>query len=162
MCKKNLFCAVFLLCFGTLLGAQSTCAQTFEREGIYLRQEYWKGLAFVKNGNSRAVGFAYRNLAPELEKSPALPLFKKSQRNSKVSAGIGIAVLLGALSSILLAENQLDKNGYIVNERKFRQGVSMLVGFTSIGASATIVFHIKSRRQLDDAVWLRNRALFQQ
>lgn len=158
MSKKSIFALTIIFCFATALFAQTDCADRFDREGVYLRYEYWKGLAWVKNGESRPVGPAYRRFAPEFEKSrEAMTLFKKAQRNNRLSRALSIATILGMVGGTALAFRQIDDRGYLIDAHKYRQGLSIAIGSAAVGAAISLPFQFKSRRQLDDAVWLRNR-----
>ena len=64
------------------LFAQNKALEKYDMEGIYLRNDFWRGNVYVKNGAIRSVGFAYRKLLPEFEQTPrVLPMFKKAQQN---------------------------------------------------------------------------------
>jgi hypothetical protein len=143
--------------------AQTDCADRFDREGVYLRYEFWKGLVWVKNGESRPLGPAYRRFAPAFEKSPeAMGLFKKAQRNNRLSRALSIAAIVGVVGGTVLAFRQIDDQGYLIDAHKYRQGMSIAIGSATLGAAISMPFQFKSRRQLDDAVWLRNRDALRQ
>jgi len=119
MSKKSIFALTIVACFATALSAQTDCADRFGREGVYLRYEFWKGLVWVKNGESRPVGPAYRRFAPAFEKSQeAMTLFKKAQRNNRVSRALSIAAILGVVGGTALAFRQIDDQGYLIDAHK--------------------------------------------
>lgn len=142
------------------LFAQDDCVERFDREGIYLRSEFWRGTVFVKNGVARSVGFAYKKLRPEFEMTPrAMPMFKKAQRNAKISFVVGIAGLVGTTAGVLLALQSVDDQGYLVNEQRYKNGVNLILASTVLSAAINVPLQIRSRQQMDDAIWLRNREI---
>lgn len=140
--------------------AQSDCAETFTREAIYLRTEFFRGTTFVQNGASHRVGFAYRNLEPVFERSPeSLPLFKKAQNNARISFGLGVLGLAGATAGTLLALQSVGEPTTPLSERRYRNGMRLILAGT-FTAAVSLPVQAWSRRQLDDAIWLHNKALF--
>lgn len=158
---KYLLIAVFaiLLC-PTLLQAQNSLLDTYDRESIYLRSEFWRGTVFVKNGVIKPVGFAYKKLRPEFETTPSvMPMFKKAQRNQKITFGVSILGLVGITAGSLMAANAVDNQGYLINEKRYKQGLNLVLGSALCTMAINIPLQLKARQQLDDAIWLRNRAL---
>jgi hypothetical protein len=153
---------LFLQLLPTGLGAQNASLETFDREGIYLRNEFWRGTVFVKNGQVKSVGFAYKNLRPEFERTPGvMPMFKKAQRNEKISFAVGLLGLAGITAGTIIAMKSIDSQGYLINERQFRRGLNIIQGSTVAAIAINIPLQFRSRQQLDDAIWLRNRTLLE-
>ncbi len=158
---KHLLIFVFaiLLC-PTLLQAQNALLDTYDRESIYLRSEFWRGTVFVKNGVIKPVGFAYKRLRPEFEATPGvMPMFKKAQRNQKIAFGVSLLGLAGITAGTFMITRSIDNQGYLINEKQYRQGVNLVLGSAALTMVINIPLQLKSRQQLDDAIWLRNRAL---
>ncbi len=163
MIKKLLFALVVLAFCQNRVQAQNPLLKTYDQEGIYLRTELLRGTVFVKNGVARPLGFAYKNLRPEFEIAPrVLPLFKKAQRNAKISFAVGILGLAGATTGLLIALRGVDDQGYLLNERQFNRGLNLIWACSIATAVINIPLTVRSRRQLDDAIWLRNRELLRQ
>ena len=144
----------------TGLGAQNANLETYDREGIYLRNEFWRGTVFVKNGQVKTVGFAFKNLRPEFERTPrVLPMFQKAQRNEKISFVVGILGLAGTTVGAIMAMKSIDNQGYLINERQYKQGLNLMLGSAVVSVAINVPLKLRARRQLDDALWLRNRDL---
>ena len=141
------------------LFAQNKALEKYDMEGIYLRNDFWRGNVYVKNGAIRSVGFAYRKLLPEFEQTPrVLPMFKKAQQNAKISFGVGLLGLVGVTTGALMAQNATEQ-GYIMDEQQYRQGINLVLISSVLSAAINVPLQIRSRQQLDDAIWLRNRTL---
>ena len=159
MFKKRFFntlvaCA---LCF-SIAHAQADCRDTYDRESIYLRTDFWHGLTFVKAATPHRVGLFLNQMTPEFEKSPgALPLFRKSQRTMKISFAAGLLGLGGAVVGVVQANKMVDRNGNITDQRRFERNLGMAVASTLLSAAVTLPLNLQARQYLDDAVWLRNR-----
>ena len=160
MNKQIILSLLVFQLLSTNFWAQNTSVEAYDREGIYLRTEFWRGPVFVKDGAIKPVGFLYKNLRPEFEKTPSvMPMFKKAQRNEKISFAVGILGLAGATAGAIMAFKSVDNQGYLINERQYRQGINLWLGSILFSAAINIPLKIKSRQQIDDAIWLRNRAL---
>ena len=162
MIKQNLLIVLIGLFFSSSIYAQNTTLDNYDRKGIYLRTEIWRGTVFVKNGKIRPVGFAFKHLRPEFENTPnVLPIFKKAQRNEKISLAVGILGLVGATAGAITASRAIDDQGYLISERQYKQGVGLILGSAILSAAINIPLKIRARQHLDDAIWLRNRTLLE-
>jgi hypothetical protein len=85
-------------------------------------------------------------------------MFKKAQQNAKISFGVGLLGLVGVTTGALMAQNATEQ-GYIMNERQYRQGINLVLISSVLSAAINVPLQIRSRQQLDDAIWLRNRTL---
>lgn len=163
MFNKFHFLLLPVLFCTTLLQAQNNPLETYDKEGIYLKTELFRGTVFVKGKTVRPVGFAFKHLRPEFEKTPeVMPMFKKAQRNQKISFAVGIIGLAGVTTGLLMSLKSVDNQGYLINERQYKQGVNLVLGSALVSTVLNIPLNIKSRQQLDDAIWLRNRTLLGQ
>lgn len=162
MILKNLlllFCSSFILhsTFG-----QTPCLDTYDREAIYLRTELFAGTVFVKKGVPKPVGFAYRKLQPEFERTPkALPFFKKAQRNSRAQFWVSMAGLACTATGATMILQSVDRNGYLTNERRYKNGLNLMMGSLIVSTAITLPLQIKSRQQIEDAVFWRNREVLE-
>jgi hypothetical protein len=138
--------------------SQQPCLEAYDREALYLRTELFAGTVYVKNGISRPVGFAYRKLLPEFEQSPkSLPLFKKAQRFSKAQFWISTAGLACTATGAVMILQSVDRDGYLTNEKRYKNGLNLMMGSLVLSTAITLPLQIKSRQQLEDAVYWRNR-----
>ncbi len=163
MFKKHFFVALLLATVSTTTLAQADCRDTYDRESIYLRTDFWRGLTFIKAGQPKSVGLFLNRMKPEFEKSPAaFPLFKKAQRNMKIGFAAGLLGLGGAVVGAVQANKWIDRNGYITDEKRYRRNIGWMIASATISAAVTLPLNMQARKHLDDAVWLRNRELFRQ
>lgn len=140
--------------------AQNDCLDRYDQESIYLRSELFRGVTYVKNGVSRPVGFAYRKLKPEFDLTPrALPMFNKARKNAKISFVVSVVGTAGVATGTLMAIRSIDQQGYLTNESQYRNGLSLMLVSAISSAAIQIPLQLKSRQQLDDAIWLRNREI---
>ncbi|MBN8677462.1 MAG: hypothetical protein J0M29_04510 [Chitinophagales bacterium] len=152
---------LLLLLIATTGHAQQDCLDTYDREAIYLRAELFAGTVFIKNGASHSVGFAYRRLRPEFEQTPhALPVLKKAQRLSRAQFWVSLAGIAGTGAGAFMVLQSIDSQGYLSNEKRYRNGLNLMLGSLAVSTAISLPLQIKSRQQLDDAIWLRNRELF--
>jgi hypothetical protein len=160
MIKQTYLTLLVSLLFQVSISAQSTAIENYDREGIYLRNEFWRGDVFVKDGKARPVGFAYKNLRPEFEKTPSvMPMFNKAQRNMKISLGVSILGLVGTTAGAIMVVKSIDAQGNLVNEDRYRNGLNLMLESALISAAVNIPLQIRARQHIDDAIWLRNRTL---
>jgi len=160
MIKSTFFTLLISLLFQLSIGAQNKAVENYDREGIYLRNEFWRGNVFVKDGKVRPVGFAYKNLRPEFEKTPSvMPMFNKAQRNLKISLGVSILGLAGTTAGAIIAIKSIDDQGNLINESRYRKGLNLMLGSALISAAINIPLQLRARQHIDDAIWLRNRTL---
>ncbi|MBL7809917.1 MAG: hypothetical protein JNN28_18995 [Saprospiraceae bacterium] len=160
----NLKFAFFLLCLTavTRVSGQQDCLETYDQEAIYLRAELFSGSVYVKNGKSHSIGFAYRRLRPEFDRTPrALPVFKKSQRFAKAQFWVGIAGMIGTGIGAAMVLQSVNHQGYLSDEKQFTNGLNLMLGSLTVSTAICLPLQIKSRQQLEDAIWLRNRELFE-
>ncbi len=147
-------------CFVILpaLSAQNTCLEQLDKEGIYLRSEFWRGTTMVKGTQSKTVGFLFRHIAPEFEQYPvSRKLFKNAQRNNKAAFFTGLIGITGMITGLALNTSAIDEYGNITNQKKFNAGNGLILGSAVFTLAVAVPLRIKSERQLADAVWARNR-----
>jgi|GEM_PF-2024847 len=157
---QKLFLITLFCCIGSSpLFSQNECLETYDREGIYLRTDFWAGTRYIKNGQPRNLGIFYKHLNPEFEKTPeAMPLFLKAKRNAKIATVVGIVTGVTAILGGVMACRSVNQDGFITNQPRYDQGIILLSGSAILSLAVNMPLQIKSRRQLDDAIWLRNRA----
>jgi hypothetical protein len=165
MNRSHFLCLRLVLClsgfaFVSPVWGQQNCLDTYDREAIYLRTEFFRGTVYVKNGVSKPLGFSYKRLVPEFEQTPfAMPILKKARRNFKAQFWISMAGVVGTTAGAMLALQSFDHQGNVTNERQFRNGLNLMCGSAIISTAIGLPLQIKSRQQLDDAVYLRNREI---
>ena len=72
-----------------------------------------------------------------------------------------MAGLVGTTTGVFMMLQSIDHRGYQNNEQRYRNGVNLMMGSLIISTAISLTLQIKSRQQLEDAVYLRNRELFQ-
>lgn len=158
MFKKHFFVALLLISVSSVAHAQTDCQDTYDRESIYLRTDFWHGLTFVKAATPHRVGLFLNQMTPEFEKSSAaFPLFRKSQRTMKISFAVGLLGVGGAVVGGIQATKMIDRNGNITDQRRFERNLGMALASALLSTAVTLPLNLQARQHLDDAVWLRNR-----
>lgn len=89
-----------------------------------------------------------------------MPLFLKAKRNAKIATVVGVVTSVTAIAGGLMAIQSINNDGLIINEQRYNTGTTILFSSALVSMAVNIPLRTKSRRQLDDAIWLRNRALF--
>lgn len=136
---KNFFLAFFLLLFGSNIQAQNSFTEVYNREVI----SFYGDTKFMKDGKILKRS-EVRNLLLSVPESAAE--YKKFQKNRRISNIIAFASLgLYTGSFVMLSEDTDAALGTLL---------------ASAGLSfATLPFAIKSRKNLQQAVFLYNREI---
>jgi hypothetical protein len=132
----------------------------YQEEAIFLKNTYWRGPMYVKNGVEYRVGFNARLLKKEFEGFPiAQAEFKKYQKQNKnmlvvavVGATAAIAGWIGFMKRTLDAPNPDDVVPNSTESALLFGGFAVEVGAVSWGT-------LSSNNSLQKAIFLRNQAL---
>ncbi|MEO1514802.1 MAG: hypothetical protein AAFV95_07310 [Bacteroidota bacterium] len=120
--------------------AQLEVKQRYEKETIYLA-----GASYIKDGTTHRRGWMAKNLQSELSISPdAMKTFRKSRQNRWKGIGFYLAGV-GMLLTAPAASNDVLRTGLLAG------------GLATSLISVPLAF--RSERQLQKAVWERNRDL---
>lgn len=157
------FLSLFVCCILLQsLCAQNNCLQQLDKEGIYLRTDFWRGTTMVKGTQSKSVGFFFRQIEPEFNNFPiAQKMFKKAQKDNKIAFAAGMVGLAGIMAGLILNTSAIDSDGNITNHKKFDAGNGIMLGSAVLTLAVAVPFRARSDRKLADAVWQRNREMMQ-
>jgi hypothetical protein len=140
--------------------AQDNCLERLDKEGIYLRSEFWRGLTMVKGTESKPVGFFFEKIKPEFDHTPnARQMFLKAQKNNKIAFAASLVGVAGIITGAAISANALDANGDVANRRNFNIGSGLTFGSAALVLVVSVPLGVSSERQLSDAVWARNREM---
>lgn len=132
---------VFTCCW-TFSSTAQTDISNYDTETIYLQT--WSN-RYVKDGQSYPLGLFRKKLAPEMDVSPdAVVIFRQSRKNNNIALGL-FGATVGLLAGSLIADNSDVQVGLAIG--------ALGTGITSIAFSG------KSQNQLEQAIWLRNKAV---
>lgn len=143
----TLICSLLFLLQG--ISAQvfndSPILKQYDKESIFLQGNR----AYVKNGVQSKAGFLYKNLEKEMEISSVATMEYAKAKNSK-----NVARIAGAVAGIIYVAPLLGNSNNFFNTP---QNV-LLWGVGSIAAySVSLQFNMKSRNEINRAIWYRNR-----
>jgi hypothetical protein len=132
----------------------------YQEEAIFLKNNFWQGQMYVKNGVAYRVGFNGRLLKKEFEGFPvAQEEFKKYQKQHRnmvivalVGATAAIAGYIGFMKRTLDAPNPDD---VVPNSTES----TLLVGGLAVEVAAASWGTLSSNNSLQKAIFLRNQAL---
>lgn len=143
----TLICSLLFLLQGTSAQVfnDSPVLKQYDKESIFLQGNR----AYVKNGVQSKVGFLYRNLEQEMELSSVATMEYAKAKNSKNIARIaGIAA--GAIYIVPLLGNS--NNFFNKSENVLLWGIGTIAAY-----SVSLQFNMKSRNEINRAIWYRNR-----
>jgi hypothetical protein len=161
MTKSKMTFALLLLFLGCSRAfTQGLTLEKFDREGIYLQQTFL-ARTYVKNGVEKRVGSFYKNLKPEFEKTPnAKPLFVQSRKQMKRGGSLMLLGLGGLISGMVVAVNSMNINGEITSKSAKNAALGCFWGGLTLSI-ASIVPTLKGNRNMNRAIWMRNRELME-
>jgi hypothetical protein len=145
------------------LPAESISASTenelYQKEAIYLKNSFWKGQLYVKNGVEHRFGFMGNKIKKEFEGYPAAAAeFKKYQKTRKKTIIIGFAGVGMMATSLIMHSKRAAKTPDDEVIPNATEG-SIYLGGAGVAVVASAWGTLSSNNSLQKAIFLRNEAL---